>query len=321
MKRRPREKGMVLLLVLVVVALLTSLLTELAFSTLVDLRLTETFRDSTRAYYLARGGVSAGRMILQEDRNRYDSRDETWSQGVVNYPVGEGAVSIDIQDLDGKLAVNALVNGNNPQALVVDRFYRFFVALEIENLADPAELTAALIDWLDEGDEPYPIIRTDDVNIPVAGAEDIYYQERSAPYACKNAPLETLEELLLVKGFTPELFKIAAPHLAVNGGAQININTASSKVLMSLHSLVDERVAEIIIAHRQDTAITAMTELEDILDADVYSALKSLSNQQRLGTTSSFYRITAHASINDGNRRLVAEVDKRDNTLLFIKVD
>ena len=47
---------MALLLVLVVVALLTSMLTDLAFSTLVDMRLTETFRDSTRAYYLAKGG-------------------------------------------------------------------------------------------------------------------------------------------------------------------------------------------------------------------------------------------------------------------------
>ena len=44
-----RQRGMALLLVLVVVALLTSLLTDLAYSTLVDMRLTETFRDSTRA--------------------------------------------------------------------------------------------------------------------------------------------------------------------------------------------------------------------------------------------------------------------------------
>ena len=38
------QRGMALLLVLVVVALLSALLTELAFSTLVDLRLAETFQ-------------------------------------------------------------------------------------------------------------------------------------------------------------------------------------------------------------------------------------------------------------------------------------
>ena len=64
MNKRRGEQGMALLLVLVVVALLTSLLTELAYSTLVDMRLTETFRDKTKAYYLAKGGIKAGRMIL-----------------------------------------------------------------------------------------------------------------------------------------------------------------------------------------------------------------------------------------------------------------
>ena len=69
MRRLQHESGMALLLVLVVIALLTSLLSEFAFSTLVDLRLTETFRDRTGAYYLARGGVEAGRIILRLETN------------------------------------------------------------------------------------------------------------------------------------------------------------------------------------------------------------------------------------------------------------
>ncbi len=321
MRYRRRESGMALLLVLVIVALLTSLMMELAFSTLVDLRLTETFRDSTRAYYLARGGVSAGRMLLQDDRNGYDSLEELWSQGIVNYPVGEGAVSIGIQDLDGKLAVNELVNGNNPQTIVVDRFYRFFVALDIGQIADEAELTAALIDWLDQGDDAYQQISTDGLNIPVSGAENLYYQGRQEAYSCKNGPLETLDELLLVKGFSPELLDIAAPHLAVNGSVQININTASNVVLKSLDPLIDDEIVDILIAHRKDSPVERISELEDILPADIYSILRSLETQKKLGTTSSFYRISSRATVNDGNRGLVAEVDKQDNSLLFIKVD
>ena len=58
---RRKDRGMALLLVLLVVVMLTTLLTEFAFSTLVDLRLTETFRDNIRAYYLAKGGINAGR--------------------------------------------------------------------------------------------------------------------------------------------------------------------------------------------------------------------------------------------------------------------
>ena len=312
---------MALLLVLVVVALLTSLLTDLAFSTMVDMRLTETFRDSTRAYYLAKGGINAGRMILQEDRNKYDSLDEVWSKGVINYPVGEGYVTILIEDQDGKLAINGLVQGNSPQAIMIDRFYRFLIAMEIEQQADPAELTAALIDWIDTGDDPYTEIHTDNQSLPVSGAEDIYYRSLPQAYRCKNRPLETLQELSLVKGFTPEIVKRISPHLAVNETLQVNINTASVEVLMSLDLQVSREAAQEIIDYRQLQPIENVAQLEEVLAPEVYIALKTLANLQQLGTTSRTYRIEASAVVNDGSRRLLADVDKKSNKLLFFKVN
>jgi type II secretory pathway component PulK len=78
------QDGMALLLVLVIVALLSSLLIEFSFSTLVDLRATETFRDRTKAYYLARGGIEAARMILQEDTNEFDHPSEFWGDELAN---------------------------------------------------------------------------------------------------------------------------------------------------------------------------------------------------------------------------------------------
>lgn len=316
-----RQRGMVLLLVLLVVVLLTTLLTEFAFSTLVDLRLTETFRDSTKAYYLAKGGINAGSMLLKEDRNRHDSLNEAWHQGVVNYPVGDGTVTIRIDDLGGKLAINSLVIGNDPQAVVVDRFYRFFAALELPSAADPAELTAALIDWLDSGDDTYREIRVDDRKLPVSGAETPYYQSLTPAYRCKNGPLHTLEELVNVKGFTPEVIQRITPYLAANGNARLNINTAGLEVLMALSSGVDRGTAQKIIDYRTATPIVDLAQLESFLPAEVVSALKSLGNLEMLGTTSNIYRIEAHASVSDGQRRIVAEVDKLTSQLLFLKVD
>lgn len=321
MKARRGNRGMALLLVLVVVALLTSLLTDLAFSTMVDMRLTETFRDSTRAYYLAKGGINAGRMILQADKNRYDSLDETWSKGVINYPVGEGSVTIQIDDQDGKLAINSLVLGNNPQAIMIDRFYRFLDGMELDKQADPAELTAALIDWLDMGDDPFTEIHTDGQSLPVAGAEDIYYQSLSQPYHCKNGPLETLEELSLIKGFTPEIVRQISPHLAVNGAVAVNINTASAEVLMALDLQISREAAQTIIDYRRTEPIKKVAQLEEVLPTAVYVVLKTFENQEQVGTTSMIYRIESLALVNDGSRRLVAEVYKADNKLLFFKVN
>ena len=318
---RKNQNGMALLLVLVIITLLTSLLMELSYSTLVDQRLTETFRDSTKAYYLAKGGIAAGRMLLKADKNDYDSTDELWHTGIINYPVGQGAVSVAITDLDGKLAINELVNGNNPQTVVVDRFYRLFSSLEIEHLADPAELVAALIDWLDSGSQNYQLIQTDGLDIPVSGAEDDYYQGLANGYSCKNGPLESMDELLLVKGFSQEVVNIVAPYLTVNGSNKININTASDKVLLSLSSQLDEQAIEAILEHRQDGPIEKITELESLLADEAYSIVKSLANQELLGTESRYYRIDSEAMVNDGRQRLVAEVDKKNNQLLFIRVE
>jgi general secretion pathway protein K len=323
MSRRKQEKGMALLLVLVVVALLTSLLTDLAFSTLVDLRLTETFRDGTKAYYLAKGGINAGRMILQSDKNDYDSGKEIWSKGVVNFPVGDGMVSVQIEDQGGRLSVNDMVRGDNPQTVMIDRFYRFLLAMDLGGDVDPAELTAALVDWLDENDQPYAEILTDGQNIPVAGAEEIYYRSQSPAYSCRNGAIETLQEMTLIKGFTPELVEKIRPHLTVHGTQAININTASAEVLMSLDPQIDRETAQRIIDFRDQKSITTIDQLETTLTTEIYSSLKAqaLTEPRQLVTTSENYRIESVAMVNDGQRKVEGFVNKSDNRLLFIKVN
>ena len=56
------------------------------------------------------------------------------------------------------------------------------------------EAADSILDWIDEDDEARP-----------NGAEVDYYSTLPMPYAPKNAPLETVDELLLVKGVYPAL--------------------------------------------------------------------------------------------------------------------
>jgi general secretion pathway protein K len=304
MKSIRQEKGMVLLLVLVVVALLASLLTEFAFSTLVDLRLTETFRDSARAYYLAKGGIRVGRMILQEDKNDYDAPDELWGQGVSTYPVGEGQVSIRIEDLGGKLDINRLVTPQgNIDALFKDRFLRLFGMTEAD---DPTGLTDALIDWLDPDSDPEDY-----------GAEDEYYQGLESSYSCKNAPLDCLDELGMVRGFTPEVIRIVTPHVTVHGSEKVNVNTASAEVLCSLAEEMDMYAAETIIDYRATVPFKKVEDLKELPGMDtLYWAINT-----HLAVTSPTYRIRAWAGINEGARTVEATVEKSGNKLLYLKVN
>src|SRR5207249_12115122 len=56
------------------------------------------------------------------------------------------------------------------------------------------DVAGAIVDWRDSDD-----------TASASGAESQYYLSLSPPYTCKNAPFETVEELMLVRGVTPQL--------------------------------------------------------------------------------------------------------------------
>ncbi len=309
-----QQRGMVLLLVLVVMALLSALLSEFAFSTLVDLRLAETFRDRSRAYYLARGGIRAGQMILREDQNNYDGPDEMWGQGVANFPVGEGFLTIDITDQDGRLAINSLVVGNNPQSVQKERFLRLFEILEFP---DGPDLVAALIDWIDTDDQEY-------VQDGLLGAESNEYLSQDPGYSARNGPLRSLEELSLVRGFTPEVVAQLKPHVTIYGDSGVNLNTATPEVIATLYFDEEDRIT---LEEARDIAsardIEPFRDLEDFKQE--FPGLWQLfptsgELDYSIGFKSDFYRVRSQAWVNEGTRVIEAVVAKPQNNILFLRV-
>ena len=115
---------------------------------------------------------------------------------------------------------------------------------------DAREIIDSLVDWIDSGDadgeEEY-------------GAENSYYQSLDPPYSCKNGPVESIEELLLVKGISRELLygteerPPLAPLLTPLGNdGRININTAELPLLRAINDDIDESLAEAMISFRED---------------------------------------------------------------------
>ncbi len=313
-----QEKGMVLLLVLVVVALLSALLTEWAFSTHVDMRLTETFRDSTRAWYLGKGGVEAGRMILQNDTNAWDHPSELWGQGIPGYPIGEnGSVFITIEDLDGKLNLNTLVSaGGNPNTVMIRRLYRLF---DILGLQSPGDLTAAVVDWIDEPGNVYDqIIFEDNSTLPVTGAEDAYYQGLDSPYPAANTAMISIEELSMVRGFTPEVLAVVLPHISVNGSANLNLNTATPELLQAWDKDVSTQAIDEILLARETAPFESADDVKDILTLDDWTALNRNIDVTVAGET---FRITSLGRVGDGARQVTAVVSGNGKDIYYMKVD
>src|SRR5262249_12543156 len=65
--------------------------------------------------------------------------------------------------------------------------------MKLPNMTD--DVANSILDWIDSrSTQPRS-----------TGAKDLYYSSLSPAYHCKNGPLDSLEELLLVKGMTPQL--------------------------------------------------------------------------------------------------------------------
>lgn len=91
-----------------------------------------------------------------------------------------------VTDESGKINLNILLQLDPSGTVAHD------ILMKLPNMTE--DVADAIIDWIDPDDEPR-----------ANGAESSYYTGMSPSYRCKNGPLDSLEELLLVRGVTPEL--------------------------------------------------------------------------------------------------------------------
>ena len=241
------RRGVVLILVLSMVALFTVMIVTFSADESLDIELAYNFRDSLQAQYIARGGVEAAIAVLTADDISYDSLDDKWAR-FAEYAAGattylDGAqLSGGITDERSRIDLNKLAENDTYRELRIDQFKRLFTLLHIDITDEELnDLVYAVIDWIDTDSE------TD------LGAEDEYYQSLEPPYHCKNAPMDSVEEILLVKGMKREYltgtenYEGIRNYVTVGTGGRININTASETVLMSISDQIGEDVVNSIL--------------------------------------------------------------------------
>jgi general secretion pathway protein K len=150
----------------------------------------------------------------------------------------------------------------------------------------------------------------------VNGAENDYYQSLKEPYQCKNGNFDSIEELLLVKGVTPELFhgrkavktgegeaqegriglkeifSIYAP------GAQIDINSATAVALRGILGIPGE-VAEKIVKAREEKKFDSQTDLT-IRVPEMVSFIGGLATVVSYTSSTPYYTIESKATTKEG---------------------
>ncbi|CAB1068125.1 hypothetical protein JY97_08895 [Alkalispirochaeta odontotermitis] len=296
-------------------------------------------RDRLTLSYMASSGVHIAMALLAKDKSEsnFDSLAEDWAvpekieELLQEIPFDAGKLSVAITDELSKIQVNALVKFpnsrqfNESQVMLWDRFLRFIRnEEELEDDSDPVAIVNSVKDWLDSGD--------DEATTGLSGAESSYYEDLDPPYASRNGPIHDLDELLLIKGITPQIYydNPDAPGLAsfmtVHGMAvgagtsfswpgRININTADGPVIAALLGLEDQDLAQAIVEFRREA--TEDKDSHDFSNPRWYKEIPGFGdvviNPSLVSVGSDVFRIKSDASIDTTKASIVAVVQRVQN--------
>ncbi len=255
---------MALLLTLLVTVILAVVILEFNYLMRVHASLANNLVDDLRAETAARGGIETAKAILmndiaglKENEAQTDTLSEEWAEEIEG-DVSGSTFTVRISDEMGKINLNRLIERPETEfdieklnASLVENLKRLFEFLEFDqNLVD------ALVDWLDENSEEQPF-----------GAENAYYESLSPPVACKNGPLDSIDELLFIKGFDEKIVygddenPGISEFVTVLGDKDglININTAGEPVVAAV--LNNESLASVIMDMRESDPFESPQDL------------------------------------------------------------
>ena len=338
MKYRKNDKsGIILIITIWILVILTILAMSIARMARLELALTGFYLDKMKASYVAEAGFSSVLARIQEDSNNPETRDydtlyecgisiaqEITAQDIFkDVSVGEGTYSVGynlpvdeeetyyifgLQDEERKLNINA-ININN-----FTIFSSFLESFDVDS--ETAEIIAASIsDWRDADSN---------VTDSLYGAEDDYYMREDNPYHCKNSYFESLEEILLVREMTEEIFLKIKDYITVypfeSSSIRVNVNTDDRKILNSLSSstvdkvpgtdLVDaDSLTEKIVLYRlgddgieatDDDRLISLQQPGDLLLNPKENALFARLRNDYLVAKSDYFRINVEGYSEDG---------------------
>jgi type II secretory pathway component PulK len=225
-----RNEGVALILTLLFVVLLTVLVVEFAYEAQVEASYSMNSGNDYQARLAARSAVYKGISILEAGRLQseltasqtvntndktnqnndtanqnsgvqVDSRLSFWAQPGTFEPLNDAVMRTTITDEFGKINLNALVVNENGTRIIREHIrlgLQEFFRLRGEAASaevDPEALVDSIIDWIDDDDETEQ-----------GGAESDFYLASENPYNAKNGPMDSVDELLLIKGMTRDLF-------------------------------------------------------------------------------------------------------------------
>ena len=230
-----RQRGVALLLVLWACALLAVLLGGYAAVVHTEAVLARHQLAQTRAHYAAEAG------LMRALRGLHDTRaKQRWIGDGRLYTMSYDGAEVRIRAVDesGKVDLNSAT-----PAVLQGLFQAAGVA------PDAAQaLAVRVVEW-----------RSPSVFDGTTG-DAAGYAAEGRRYRPRHAPFASVEELQMVLGMTPALYRTLAPHITLwSGQASPDPNVATSLALAAIPGMTAGRVQEILAARQRNAADPELT--------------------------------------------------------------
>lgn len=280
------KSGSALIVALWVLIILSLLVGAFAFDMHVEAGITSYYRKRLKAQYLAYAGVEYTKVILsdssskdkdeilpegEEEMNNFRKALEVGGEVIVSRELGAGSIEIKIKPETSKWDVNKISDDVWKEILE-------FSGVPTEKVD---ELIDCFKDYTDPGDEH---------QLNGAESDDPFYEQRG--YECKNGPVDSVEELLRIKGFTPAILfggpseeeegddlKGIADVLTVWGnGDKIDAMSSTEKALNGILELNEDEIRRLIESRVKEDGDLPESLQEMLADAGVPGDFEKVLN-------------------------------------------
>ena len=223
-----QQRGVALILVLWVIALMSVLLGSFALIARTENLEARHMFDSTAARYAAEAGLERTVFELQ---NRDPLTRWVGDGRPYEFTFDNALVHVEITDESGKIDINTA-----DDTLLQSLFVSIGASTD-----QAAALSDAIQDWRDPDDEVHP-----------HGAEAAEYKAAGLSYVPRNAPFQTVSEVQQVFGMNYELYARIEPAISIySGGSAPNAAYAPMEALLALPGMTRELAQQLIQARQQ----------------------------------------------------------------------
>ncbi|OMH34787.1 type II secretion system minor pseudopilin GspK [Motiliproteus sp. MSK22-1] len=344
------QRGMALIVVLLVVAVIATLATAVSSRVQFNVKKSQNRSQQGQAYWYALGGEELAQQLLkqalfQDNDDQVNSvrgsddqsgagsagsrsdnliyLGQSWSQGPHHFPFEGGGLALAITDQQACFNINVLTKlttavSQDTQALDLNlrQFRSLLKLLEFES-EEISRLQATIQDWLDK----------DVIPTGLEGFEDLHYSGITPPYQSANGPVQVLSELNLITGFKSEYLTRLEPFFCAlpYQEQRININTITEDQALLISGLFDETLsveeARILIQNRPAEGFSEVAEfwqqlpLEQLrLEPEIVQHLGAI--EQQLTVSSKFFLATIDVNYYDARMRLRSRLGINESGLL-----